>query len=318
MRTPGRALPSIAVVLLALSACGEGDAVSQDDLSPAAVVRQATQTTQAQSVRYSMDVKSDSGPMSGSGEYQAGPPAAGRMTITMSEPEFGNGTYEMIAIGPDQWFRMRNDAAAAAVMPFLDTDQWIKIPAGEMEEDEALAPDDFDVRSQLQLLLAAADVKEVGAEEIDGVRTRHYSGTVTVAAVAAATEIPEDVRDELVDTLNDNKGDTAQVEAWIDDDFQIRRYVERGTDSDGAYDATVTLRDFGADIRVTAPAAAEVTQLPDFTDPQAIKKYEKQMRKEMEKLYGKDWQKELKKQFEDGAPFPEMFADPDSEPRRTS
>jgi hypothetical protein len=109
------------------------------------------------------------------------------------------------------------------------------------------------------------------------------------------------------------------VEAWIDEDFQIRRYVEKGTDSDGADAATVTLRDFGDDIRVTAPPAAEVAELPDFTDPKAIKKYEKQMRKEMEKLYGKNWEKKLQEQFkEEGAPFADMFAHLEAESPRKS
>jgi hypothetical protein len=97
----------------------------------------------------------------------------------------------------DNWFRMQSTASAPPMLGFLDTDKWVKLPPEAMEGDEGLAPTDFDVRSQLQLLLAAADVKEVGTEEIEGVQTRHYSGTVTIATVAAATEIPEDVRDEL-------------------------------------------------------------------------------------------------------------------------
>lgn len=303
-----RAIPvATATVLLSsgLAACGNSD-VAQDDLSPAAVVRQAATSAQSQSVRYTLDVATGTGPMSGQGEYQAGPVPAGRMTFTSTDKELGEGTFEMIVIGADSWMKTKLDDAGAEMMPFFGSGGWMKLPAGEDAEDD-LAPTDFDFRSQLQQMVAAGDVRELGEEDIEGEGTTHYAGTVTAAAVAASAEIPEDVRDELVDTLNDNKGDTADFDVWIDDDFQVRRYVERGTDGDGAYTATVTFRDFGDDIEIAAPPAAEVFEFPDFSDPKAMQKYEKQMQKEMEKKFGKDWKKELERQFSGDFPFPEDF-----------
>lgn len=259
----------VALPLLAggLAACGNGgkDTVAQE-LTPAAAVRQAVGNSTSESYRYRMEVTGAAAPgqFSGEGEYRSGPPVASHETFTFSDPESGQGSYESITVGSDQWMKT---SGAMNFMPDLTEGKWVKGPSGSPTETLDVRP--FDIREQVRLLFAASDLRKIGADTVDGASTTHYSGTATPDSVRATPDLDQATKDTLIDDLDDGTG-PATVEAWVDDAQRIRRYVQAGTDSDGAYRVTVTFRDHGADVPIAPPPAQDTVDLDDPQLPDSM------------------------------------------------
>lgn len=264
-------------LLTPLAACGNsGGEVAQDDLSPAAVIRQAASQSGASSFRFVMDVQQGENTMRGSGEYQGGATPALRQVMEMP----GLGSSEFLVIGRQSWMKFSVDGGSGAGMGLLfPAGKWI---AADADEEFGMSADELDFRSFLQSLFAAADVREVGEEDVDGLSTRHYVGTVTAAAVRASTEIDEDIKKALAEELAAAEGDKAEIEAWIDRDFQVRKFAQRGTDSDGDYRMTMTLSGFGDPLNIVPPAKKDVAD-----ERGMAKLMEKQAREAAQKVRAK-------------------------------
>ncbi|MGW1726967.1 hypothetical protein ACWCQK_29090 [Streptomyces sp. NPDC002306] len=107
----------------------------------------------------------------------------------------------------------------------------------------------------VRLLLASGDVRAAGEETVDGVRTRHYSGTVDVSALTDAA-----LRGQL-----SGAGVTAEtVDIWVDDRDLLVKKVEKARMSTGLMTQTAYYRDYGVRFSVQRPPAADTQDFEDL------------------------------------------------------
>jgi hypothetical protein len=133
---------------------------------------------------------------------------------------------------------------------------------------------------------ASDDIEEVGSDTIRGDATTHYAGTLDLAATL--DELPDEVQD-LVDDALPSEGagslgsifeqlglDVVPFEVWIDDEGRMRKmaivmdltelFDQLGGDDmpagfGGEMQMELELHDYGVEVDVEAPPAADVERL---------------------------------------------------------
>lgn len=292
-RLPG--LLAALALLTPLAACGNsGGQVAQDDLSPAAVMRQAAAQAGSSTFTFTMEFTQGKDTARGTGEYQGGPPPALHQVFEAFE---GLGSSEILVIGKRSWSK---SGAGAGMFGMFPTDKWLEFPSGD---DEGLsAADELDFRVFVQTLFAAADVKDVGDEEVGGVPTRHFSGTVTAAAVRASPDIDPEIKESLAGELEDSEEKGAAIEVWVDREFQIRKFSQTSSDDIGEYRMTMTLNNFGEPVSIAAPPQSQVVSQKEW-QRQLNRQTRESMRK-LEEKYGSEAGlrkacRELERRFQD-------------------
>ncbi|MEU9174154.1 LppX_LprAFG lipoprotein [Streptomyces sp. NPDC048420] len=100
----------------------------------------------------------------------------------------------------------------------------------------------------VKLLLDSEDVREVGAETVDGQATTHYSGTVEL----------EDVTDTELRRRLQDAGVTAEtVDIWINEKNLLVKKVEKTSTANGKVTQTAHYSDYGVRVAVRKPPAAD-------------------------------------------------------------
>lgn len=142
-----------------------------------------------------------------------------------------------------------------------DGAKWMALDLSLGEELETPAPANVDAKRELALLEAAGDVKKIGHEDVHGVSTTHYRGTVGVS------EQVERLREEGADGLASvvaKEGSPFHVEAWVDAKGLVRRAwlvhsqpLEKGKGS-MTIDMRMDFSDFGIDPEIDVPDSSEV------------------------------------------------------------
>lgn len=156
--------------------------------------------------------------------------------------------------------------------------------------DETLAQlrQQADPSSYLAFLRQASDdIEEVGSDTIRGDATTHYSGTLDLTSTL--DDLPDEIQDMIDDALpSEGAGslgsifeqlglDEVPFEVWIDDEGRMRKmaivmdltemFGELGGADDmpagfsGEMQMELELYDYGVDVDVEAPPAADVEQL---------------------------------------------------------
>ena len=110
------------------------------------------------------------------------------------------------------------------------------------------------------------DIKDVGNEDVGGMRTTHYSGTLDL--LKAADTVPADQREaarKSAQKLVDLAGGTSQIpaELWVDDDGHIRSLVETVPTQEGDVKTTVEYSDFGGTEAIDIPADSDTYDITD-------------------------------------------------------
>ncbi|HEV2062479.1 MAG TPA: hypothetical protein VGR12_06465 [Solirubrobacteraceae bacterium] len=127
-------------------------------------------------------------------------------------------------------------------------------------------------QQQLESIQAAGSMKEVGEEEIDGVRTTHLRGTLTLRDYART--LPAERRAELrraIRQIAELTGEEPEAldeptptELWVDEDAHVRRMVQSSKVPaqegmpPGSIKIAVEFDDFGAALDVDPPAGDDV------------------------------------------------------------
>ncbi|WP_371577744.1 hypothetical protein [Streptomyces sp. NBC_01314] len=134
---------------------------------------------------------------------------------------------------------------------------------------------------QSTILTGSKDVREVGAETVDGSETTHYRGTVTTKGLRAAQTAAGDkaTRDLRTDSLDQfmalGVDDTLTVDLWVDGDGRAKQYRLRGETlalkegrmvDGGPLDMTVTLMEVDRPVTVETPAAEDTVDLGELVD----------------------------------------------------
>jgi hypothetical protein len=114
---------------------------------------------------------------------------------------------------------------------------------------------------QTKMFTGSKDARRVGEEKVEGVRTAHYTGTVTLQD--ALNRLDPQTRDK-VRRWHGGGADRLAFDIWIDGDNLPRKLVVKGT-ADGRDTSTVTVlyRDYGKKVTVNAPPADQVGDVTD-------------------------------------------------------
>ena len=265
------ALFTLALGALPLACGGES-------LSPqAAVAQAATKYEEAGSSRVSMsatikDVPGGPFTFTGEGEFDR---ERGHMTMDMSslgEATGGAFAGEMEMILEDLVMYMRFPAAITRQLPRGKS--WVRIDLREAGKElginleELMQVQQSDPTQSLQYLRGASDdFEEVGEEEVRGVATTHYRGTIDLRK--AAEQLPGKAR-ETFERATDLIGTVKlPFDVWIDDDGLARRMkyeqpLPSARGEAGAMELTMELFDFGVDVDIEPPPNNEVIDIQEL------------------------------------------------------
>ncbi len=112
--------------------------------------------------------------------------------------------------------------------------------------------------AQTQLFAGSRNVHKVGTEVVNGVRTTHYAGTVTVSQ--ALSRLSPTVRKGFAPLLRLINGDI-QFNIWLDDQHVARRVVEVENVSGQTVTVTLNVTAINQPVQITLPPRSRVTVL---------------------------------------------------------
>jgi hypothetical protein len=245
-----RALLLLLLAPLALVACGGGKSSSSElKLSPTAYIKQAAQKSSAAS---SVHMK-----LKGSVTIPGGQSVVlgGDGGFTKHDGSFRldfnagglSGSIDSVIQGTQLYVR---SPLFADALPKGKT--WLKLDLSKQASAQGLdltklaAQDPAQTLARLQSL---GNVKEVGIEQVDGVDATHYRGRL--AAQTAG-------------------GDLGPFDVWVGKDDGYVRRVQFATGAAGSTASTrltMDLSDFGKDVTITVPSAAETADATTLNIP---------------------------------------------------
>ena len=243
-----------AALLLALTACGGSDTAAppQDPLAPRAAVQQAVQQgAELTSSRFALTSTSTIGStkveFGGEGVFDNAS-RSGEMTFTLPG---GAGELRQVIVGDTLYMQLPNEPGSFYELRLSDL------------VDTSLAGT-ADPTAGLQALAAANDdVVEVGTEQVRGMTTTHYRGTYDVEK---SLQVVKGAAGELLKkTLGDTDLTAVPFDAYVDEQGRLVRMDQalsldspqlQGQQVDVS--TRVELYDFGVEVDVEAPPAAQV------------------------------------------------------------
>ncbi|MFE9608432.1 DUF1396 domain-containing protein [Streptomyces sp. NPDC006012] len=273
------AATGLAVLLLATGAVGcggnddgakssaKGDSVKAPAMAPvAAVAAAAKNADDIKSFRYRMtgsipgegQVKGDAAmsvePLAMSMKMTAaGQGADGPVEIRLIDKAIyiGGNPETAKQMGGKSWLKL--DMSAAGADDKLNTGQ---LGAGEAGKNPA---------SESTFLAGAKDIKEVGTETVDGVKTTHYKGTITLDELRAKLKSEEpSLRKRHEQSLEQYETlgiDKMAMDMWIDGESHTKQFRMRGEAKKGPLDMLITFLDYNQPVKVTAPPAKDTMDL---------------------------------------------------------
>jgi hypothetical protein len=265
------ALLTLALAALPLACGGES-------LSPqAAVAQAATKYEEAGSSRVSMSATTTGVPggpftFTAEGEFDR---ERGRMTMDMSElGEATGGAFagELEMILDDLVMYMKFPEAITEQLP--GGKSWVRIDLREagkefgIDLEELMQVQQSDPSQSLQYLRGASDdFEEVGEEEVRGVETTHYRGTIDLHK--AVEQLPENARESFERAIDLIGTDELPLDVWIDGDGMARRMkyeqpLPSAGGEEGAMELTMEFFDFGVDVDVEPPPSDEVIDIKEL------------------------------------------------------
>jgi hypothetical protein len=153
--------------------------------------------------------------------------------------------------------------------------EWVKVPLPDLAGEEGVASA-IDPSTVLDALEGAgADMDEVGQEDVRGVATTHYAGSIDLQE--AYDSIPADDRASLESTFGEmiDSFDLPDMpaEVWVDDEGLVRRVVVSvdaaefgvpGLEQAGGVKVTAEFFDIGEDVTIEVPPADQVLALDEL------------------------------------------------------
>jgi hypothetical protein len=281
------ALAWAGLLLTGLVACGGDD----EEATPLEVVRAAaTETAEARTARMEMSMTGSGLPglgdrtvaidMDGVIDFDA---RTGQFTMDLSSLGIPGASGSVEMVFSDLVVYMKLPAALAGQLP----KPWLKIDLAEAGRQEGI---DLDALSQLgssdptqaldYLRGASSDITEVGREELRGTATTHYRATLDLRL--AAQQLEGEQKQALEKLIATTGLGSYPAELWIDDDGRLRKMdlsidlsqlklpAREATTSEGAaasagtMNVTMELFDFGVDVDVAPPPAAEVVDIAEL------------------------------------------------------
>ncbi|MDH6541463.1 LppX_LprAFG lipoprotein [Streptomyces sp. SPB4] len=267
----------LAALLLAggATACENGDAAKKADskasaapsraaekpaeAAPAAYLEKTKKKSQEiTSLAYTMSGKAAGQSISGEVAMRLKPTVA--MSMTMDSPDEPG---EKVAI------RLVDGA-----MYMGSGTQWLKFDFKALAPEQAKELDSLGSAQQGQnpadaadSLSASKDLKKVGEETIDGQKTTHLAGTVSLdelktRSAASAPEAKERQEKSLA-ALEQQGIKSLTMDIWIDEADQAKQVRTQGQGTSGPMDITIKFKDINKPVEIAAPPADQVTDLAE-------------------------------------------------------
>lgn len=277
MRGAFALLIAASLAAIGLVGCGGSEDLAEGLSPQAAVAEAATKTADAGSSRVSFTGTMSGIPggpftIAGEGEFDG---QRGRMTFDMSDLAAATGgelSGEMEMIMDGFLLYMRFPPELASQLP--GGKEWIRFDlkaAGKelgVDFEDLLQFQQADpTQSLLYLRGASEDFEAVGSEEVRGVETTHYRGTIDLRK--AIEQVPDDQRESFERAFELLEVEKMPFEVWIDDEGLARRMkYEQPLPPDSGEQAkmglTMEMYDFGVEVDVEPPPDNEVIDLQEL------------------------------------------------------
>jgi hypothetical protein len=144
---------------------------------------------------------------------------------------------------------------------------WIKISLKEVGSKAGISIDQLlqqaeqqNPADQTKLFTASKDVKQVGTETIDGVKTTHYTGTVSPSEMAG--KLDSKLQAQFEGLYKQLGVSSTAFDVWVDGDSLPRKMVTKMTTKSGTMSTTILYRDYGKPVSISAPPASLTGSLP--------------------------------------------------------
>ncbi|MGW1463538.1 hypothetical protein ACWCPT_04170 [Streptomyces sp. NPDC002308] len=211
--------------------------------------------------------------MTGSMDWSAG--MTGDVTIkytggTMAEAMkqmSGDGAMRALYL-KDAYYANMGDAFASAI----GGKHWIRYgyadlaaiagASGEVLKDQV---QNSTPEKSVETLLASGGIKKVGEEDVRGVATTHYSGSVDVAALSAQTSsLDAEQLKGLKEQLDKTGITTETVDLWVDKNDLLIKQSSHADSANGAVNTTSYFSDYGAPVNVVKPDAGDTADFKEI------------------------------------------------------
>jgi hypothetical protein len=258
------------VVALAATACGgsgTGTTASATSSGPeqSLVAAAGTKTADAGSARMSFEASFEgptSGSMTGEGAFAN---RQGHLTLDLSGLSgagavLPDGEAELVFDNLVYYMKLPETGG----LPLPPGKEWLKLDLQQLSQSQGLNLEQLnqsDPSQALDFLRGASDdFEKVGTEDVRGVSTTHYKGTIDLTKVAE--DAPPDVAEQYRKLAELAPSTTVPMEVWIGDDDLVRRIrFEQGLGGNSTMTMEEEFYDFGADVDVTPPPEDEVVDL---------------------------------------------------------
>ncbi|MER5214987.1 DUF1396 domain-containing protein [Streptomyces sp. NPDC002838] len=259
----------LTALLLAVGAVGCAMGEDSPKMTPAAAVAKAAKNAEdITSFRYRMTGKvPEQGRVKADAAMRMKPTVAMSMKMTALD-QGADGTAEIRLV--DKAMYIGGGAAAAEEM---DGKSWLKFDLSELGAEGLNDPSlgagqaDRNPADQSTFLTGSKDVEDVGTETVDGVKTTHYKGTVTMKELRESLKGEDDAtRERRFDQFTKLGVDAVTMDMWVDGDDQTRQFRMRGDGDKGPLDMTITFLDVNEPVTVTAPPAKDTMDLAEMME----------------------------------------------------
>ncbi|MFE3827294.1 DUF1396 domain-containing protein [Streptomyces sp. NPDC059092] len=256
------------------SAASPSASSSSVGMSPVAAIKRASDKNEKiTSLSYTMEGKvPGEGTVKGDVAMSMKPPA---MRMKMAGELEGEQQEIEILLTSDGMY-MGGDSAAAD--PEMDGKRWLKFPMGSLEEMSAQGGEnplgamssqvDRNPADESASLALAEDLKKVGEESVDGVKTTHYTGSLPLSAMQEELKgldaETKKKREKSLKAYEDMGIDKLTMDMWIDGSDRTKQFRTRATTKAGPLDMTIKFVDYNKPVEIKAPPASEVADLGEM------------------------------------------------------
>ncbi|MFD0316699.1 LppX_LprAFG lipoprotein [Streptomyces flavalbus] len=266
-RVRGGALGAgVSALLLAAGAVGcssgDGDGDSPKMEPAAAVAAAAKSAEEITSLRYRMTGEvPDAGEVEGEAAMSIDPLAMDMEMSVDGATASESGKVEIRLV--DQVMYIGGGAEMAKEM---DGKSWMKMDLSALGEENPLnelgaGQAGQNPNAESSFLADAEDVEEVGTETVEGVKTTHYKGTVTLDQLRKANKgegkALREQREKSIEQYEKMGVDALDMDLWIDGEDRAKQVRMQGDTDSGQLDMTITFLEYNQPVEVEAPPAAD-------------------------------------------------------------
>ncbi|MET7942265.1 DUF1396 domain-containing protein [Streptomyces sp. NPDC005302] len=250
-------------------ACSKGTDQSPEMTPAAAVAKAAKNTEDITSLHYRMAGKvPEEGRVTAEASMSMKPLA---MSMKMTAADSGtDGPVEMRLV--DGAMYIGGGAQAAKEM---DGKSWIKFDMSALGAGKGVSADqlgggeaDKNPAAESTFLTGSKNVKKVGTETVEGVKTTHYKGSITLdglrKTLKSESKATREQREKSLEQYEKMGIDAITMDAWIDGGSRTKQFRMRGTAEKGPLDMTITFLDYNKPVTVKAPPAKDTADLAEM------------------------------------------------------